>query len=163
MVKPDADDRQYLDRAIAAWNQFKQPFWRSYEPGTNDVKRLWAVALGSNWRGSGLERMEHLLTLLPLAIEQAAKLPAFGARTTLWAVCRDAKGIERLAGGIYAITDQDTIDQYNEQIVRVRLPGPTIILLHAMAKRKRTLVSRLVAEIIEAWVEQDPHSWGPDE
>ena len=77
MPKPDPDDTSHLDRAIAIWNEFKADHFRSHYPKPNDAKRLWAIALSADWRGNGTQKMERLLQLLPLAIEQAARTPAF--------------------------------------------------------------------------------------
>jgi len=162
MPKPDPDDTSHLDRAIAAWNEFKADHFRSYNPKPNDAKRLWAVALSADWRGNGTQKMERLLQLLPLAIEQAARTPAFSSRTTLWTVCKTASGIERLAGGI-ALTDYDEITAYNDQILRIKLPEDTMILVRGLAKRLNGNPSALVADILEAWVEQDQSDWGPDD
>ena len=162
MPKPDPDDRQYLDRAIAAWNEWKAPHFRSFYPAANDVKRLWAVALSADWHGSGIAKMERLLTLLPKAIEQASRMPAFSARATFWTICKDAKGLERLAGGIVPGRPEE-IEAYNAQVLRVYLPEDTMILVRGLAARVGGNPSSLVADIIEAWVAQDESSWGPEE
>ena len=152
MPKPDPDDRQYLDRAIAAWNEWKAPHFRSFYPAANDVKRLWAVALSADWHGSGIAKMERLLTLLPKAIEQASRMPAFSARATFWTICKDAKGLERLAGGIVPGRLEE-IEDYDAQVLRVRMPEATLILLRGEAKRLETSPSLLVAQIVEDWIE----------
>jgi hypothetical protein len=152
MPKPDPDDRQYLDRAIAAWNEWKAPHFRSFYPAANDVKRLWAVALSADWHGSGNAKMERLLTLLPKAIEQASRMPAFSARATFWTICKDAKGLERLAGGIVPGRPEE-IEDYDAQVLRVRMPEATLILLRGEAKRLETSPSLLVARIVEDWIE----------
>ena len=163
MPKPDPEDRQYLDRAIAAWNEYKADYFRSYHAGTNDVKRLWAVALSSDWHGSGISRMERLVTLLPKAIEHAARMPLFGARTTLWTICKEAKGVERLAGGVCPATYEEIV-QYDRQVLRVRLSEASLLLVQEIARRKGQLPSVLVGDIVEAWVEQDTTvHWGPDD
>jgi len=152
MPRPDPDDRQYLDRAIAAWNEWKAPHFRSFYPAANDVKRLWAVALSADWHGSGIAKMERLLTLLPKAIEQASRMPAFSARATFWTICKDAKGLERLAGGIVPGRLEE-IEDYDAQVLRVRMPEATLILLRGEAKRLETSPSLLVARIVEDWIE----------
>ena len=94
--------------------------------------------------------MRHLLKLLPLAIEQAAKHPAFAsARTTIWTVLRESKGMDRLAGGVYGETDRDRIRLYSEQVLRLRLPEETILLVNAVARAREITPSTLVTEIIE--------------
>ena len=162
MGKPNPDDRQYLDRAIAAWVEWKAPHFRTYKPAANDVKRLWAVALSADWAGSGIAKMERLLLLLPKAIEQASRMPAFSARATFWTICKDAKGLERLAGGIVPGRVHE-IEDYDSQILRVNLPEDTMILVRGLAARVGGNPSSLVADIIEAWVAQDTTDWGPTE
>jgi len=150
MAKPDPDDTIYIDRAVAAWEEWKAPHFRSFMASTNDAKRLWAIVLSSDWPGSGVSRMERLLTLLPKAIEQAARMPVFGARTTLWTVCKSAAGVERLAHGTVP-ADYEELQEYDAQVLRVRMPEDTLILLRGEARRLGTSPSLLVARIIEEW------------
>ena len=127
MAKPDPTDRQYLDRFLASYREFKAPYFREYQAKPTDVKRLWALVLNSPWRGSGIERMERLLTLWPLAVEMAARTVAFPATTGIWHLAQSAEGIERLSGGIVPGTI-DEVKQYARQVVRVRLESGQIAL-----------------------------------
>lgn len=100
MGKPDPDDTQYLDRFVSSYREFKAQYFREYLAKPTDVKRVWALVLSSNWRGSGLDRMERLLAAWPKAVEQAARSAAFPATTGIWQLAQSADAIERLAGGI---------------------------------------------------------------
>ena len=160
MPPKQLSDEEILQAATAAWEEFKTDYWRSWHSSdnTNGVKRLWAVALSSNWKLSSAAKMQHLLRLLPLAIEQAAKLPAFAsARTTFWTICRDPAGLERLAGGVYATNDRDAIKLYESQIMRLRLADETLILIRAVAATRGVTCSALVAEIVEDAMERTPY------
>jgi hypothetical protein len=153
-------DEEILQAATAAWEEFKTEYWRSWHSSDNNngAKRLWAIALSSNWKLSSAAKMKHLLRLLPLAIEQAARLPAFAsARTTFWTICRDPAGLERLAGGVYATNDRDAIRLYESQVMRLRLPEETLILVRAVAAARGITCSALVAEIIEGAMEVTPY------
>lgn len=153
-------DEEILQSAISSWEEFKADYWRSWHSSNNSnaVKRLWAVALSSNWKLSSGAKMQHLLRLLPLAIEHAAKLPAFAsARTTFWTICHAPAGLEQLAAGIYATSARDAIKLYESQILRLRLPEETLILIRAVAAARGVTCSALVAEIIEDAMERTPY------
>jgi hypothetical protein len=156
------NETEYIDRAAAAWAEFKQPHWREYTPRSSratDQRRLFAIAYASDWPGGIKQRMERLLTLLPRAIEQAARLTAFGsARTTLWSILRSADGIERLAGGIVPGESGPGWDSgvYDEQIIRLRLEEDTIAYIRAQSEVEGLSCSALTARIIEQWLEQQP-------
>lgn len=151
--KPDPDDCFYLDQAVAAWNEFKLDHWRQYEPKPTDAKRLWAVALGADWKGSGATKMERLIGLLPKAIEQAARHSAFSsARTTLWTIASSAAGVERLANGILAGTNPE---DYDRQILRIKPAEMTLTVVRNCAKRLGISPSSLVDQIIEIWIARE--------
>ena len=153
-------DEEILQAATSSWEEFKADHWRSWHSSdnSNGAKRLWAIALSSNWKLTSGAKMHHLLRLLPLAIEQAAKLPAFAsARTTFWTICRDPAGLERLASGIYATSDRDTIKLYQSQIMRLRLADETLILIRAVAATRGVTCSALVTEIVEDAMERTPY------
>ncbi len=102
--------------------------------------------------------MAHLLRLIPLAIEAAARHPAFSsARTTFWSVVRDPAGIERLGAGAYAVSDKDTIKLYSSQVLRLRLEERTLLLVRAVSAQREITPSALVTQIIEDAMERTPY------
>ena len=84
--------------------------------------------------------------------DRALTSAAFSARATFWTICKDAKGLERLAGGIVPGRLEE-IEDYDAQVLRVRMPEATLILLRGEAKRLETSPSLLVARIVEDWIE----------
>lgn len=144
-----SDGSEYLEEAVNAWTEFRRQDWRIYDKKPNDLKRLWAVALGSDWQGSGKDKMRRLLDYLPHAIQQASLIPAFSSRTTLWTILNSAAGVQRLAEGKTAATYSE-VEQYKRQVLQVRLPEETILLLKGEAAKQGKLPSILVGEIIES-------------
>lgn len=153
------DTTEYIERAALIWAEMKRDDFRSYEPRSSkasDQKKLWAIVYSADWYGTASQKMERLLTLLPRAIETAARSPLFNARTTLWSVLRSPAGLERLAGGIVPGECGRGWEsgQYNDQVIRLRLDEDTIAYVRAEAENQGLSCSALVARIIEQWLEQ---------
>ena len=147
----------YIDQMADIWDEWKAPHWRAYEPRSSratDEKRLWAVALSSSWGKTGAAKMQRLLTLFPRAVECAAPMPAFGARTTIWSLLRSAEGVELLANGVVpSETGRGwTSGNYEEQVIRLRLPEDSIAFVRAEAVSRGLRPSAFVTQIVEQWV-----------
>ncbi|WP_216918807.1 hypothetical protein [Synechococcus sp. CCAP 1479/9] len=145
-------DGAFLDRLARSYGEFKADNWRTYEPKPADERRLWAIVYGAQWPGTARLRMERLLALAPLAIEQASRLAAFSSsRTTLWTICRSADGLERLAGGLDpGTTGRGWEVSGTDRILRVKLPDDGHAAIHALAATDGISPSQLVALLIEA-------------
>lgn len=153
------DTTEYIDRAALIWAEMKRDDFRSYEPRSSklsDQKKLWAIVYSADWHGTASQKMERLLTLLPRAIETAARSPLFNARTTLWSVLRSPEGLERLAGGIVPGEGGRGWEcgRYDEQVIRLKMDEDTIAFIRAEANNHGLSCSALVALIIERWLEQ---------
>ena len=151
----DENDLSFINQVERSWEEFKRPEWRTYTPRSSkqtDQKRLWAIAIGSRWKGTSKAKMEHLLQLFPLAVEHAASLTAFAsARTTVWTILQSAEGLERLAGGIAPLRQLE-VKQYQHQIIRLRLPEDSIAAVRALAAGQGVTCSQFVAGVIEEWL-----------
>ena len=156
-MKPNTNSTEFIDRAAMIWHEWKRDDFRSYEPRSSraaDAKRLWAIVYSADWKGSAGQKMERLLTLLPRAIETAARSPLFNARTTLWSVLRSPEGLERLAGGIVPAESGRGWESgiYDEQVIRLRLDEDTVAYVRAEAENQGLSCSALVMRIIELWL-----------
>lgn len=145
-------DESFLAQIALSYAEFKHDLWRTYEPKPADERRLWAIVYAADWHGTARQRMERLLALAPLAIEQASRLSAFAsARTTLWTICRSADGVARLAGGLDPGTSgRGWESSGTDRILRVKLPDEAHAAIHALAAADGITASALVALLIEA-------------
>lgn len=152
----DENDISYINQIERSWEEFKRPEWRTYTPRSSkqtDQKRLWAIAIGSQWKGTSKAKMEHLLKLFPLAVEHAATLAAFAsARTTVWTILQSAEGLERLSGGIAPLR-QSEVALYQSQVIRLRLDEASIAAVRAIAAGRGISCSALVAEMVDGYLE----------
>ena len=153
------DTTEFIERAAQIWMEMKRDDFRSYEPRTSkasDQKKLWAIVYSADWRGNASEKMERLLTLLPRAIETAARSPLFNSRTTLWSVLRTPEGLERLAGGIVPGESGRGWEsgQYDQQVLRIKLDEDLLAYVRAEAENQGLSCSALTARIIENWLDQ---------
>lgn len=153
------DTTEYIERAAQIYAEFKHPTWREYQPRQSkaaDQRKLFAIALNSDWRGNSTAKINHLLKLLPRAVEQAARMEVwFNSRTTIWSCCRSAQGLERLAGGIVPGESGRGWDagDYDAQVIRIRLPEDLVSYVRAEAENQGLSCSALVTRIIENWLE----------
>ena len=144
-------DEEVIQPALLAWQEWKHPAFRTWDPKPSDAKRLWAVALSSQWAGNGRKRLDYLHRLLPKAIETAARTSAFiSARTGFWHICREPEGLRRLSQGI---TVGMPLEVYDEQVLRVRMDQRSIVAIRALAAGRGITPSALVAEVLDAWIE----------
>lgn len=159
MAMAKAERAEYIDRAALIWSEWKRSDFRSYEPRTSraaDNKKLWAIVYSADWSGNAGQKMERLLTLLPRAIETAARSPLFNSRTTLWSVLRTAEGLERLASGIVPgeVGRGWESGIYDWQVLRLKLPDDAMAYISAEAENQGLSRSALVTRIIEWWLEE---------
>ncbi len=147
---------EFIARLAQSYAEFRHDLWRAYEPKPADEKRLWALCFAADWAGTPRQRMERLLTLAPLAIEQASRLAAFSsARTTVWSIVRSAEGVERLAGGLDPGTSGRGWEVAGtDRILRIKLSDEAHATIHALATADGISPSALVGLLIEAHVLQ---------
>lgn len=143
-------DDSALVRFIEVYEQMRPPHWRevAIESRPRAQSRVLALARSFHPHGTWDQAIESYLAAYRLALRTAAGFPLLSARTTCWTLS-SPEAVRRLAGGLSTLTDVDLL-RWEQQVLWLRLPAESVVLLRATAAEQGQSAPGLAVELIEA-------------